>query len=173
MIKLKNLLKESYVWERKFGEKLPTLADIQKKYNEKKNLTEATRWNVAVEMPNGKVTAVYGHFDGYPEHVGKLLKQYYKGAAVKQLIKIGKQGISTLGKKIGKKHDFNMPYDEKRKLGYTTFYGRDRGEKGNMTSTYKSREDFGRSFGEEFGYVWSVKDKKWYMYDHNGNEKTL
>ena len=31
MIKLKDLLKESYVWERKFGEKLPTLADIQKK----------------------------------------------------------------------------------------------------------------------------------------------
>ena len=31
MKKLKQLLKESYVWERKFGEKLPTLADIQKK----------------------------------------------------------------------------------------------------------------------------------------------
>ena len=31
MIKLKNLLKESYVWERKFGEKLPTLADVQRK----------------------------------------------------------------------------------------------------------------------------------------------
>jgi ferritin-like metal-binding protein YciE len=35
MKKLKDLLKESYVWERKFGEKLPTLADIQeKKLNE-------------------------------------------------------------------------------------------------------------------------------------------
>ena len=31
MIKLKDLLKESYAWERKFGEKLPTLADVQKK----------------------------------------------------------------------------------------------------------------------------------------------
>ena len=39
MIKLKSLLKESYVWERKFGEKLPTLDSIQKKHNEKK-LTE-------------------------------------------------------------------------------------------------------------------------------------
>ena len=36
MIKLKDLLKESYVWERKFGEKLPTLADVQKKKNEGK-----------------------------------------------------------------------------------------------------------------------------------------
>ena len=30
MKKLTQLLKESYVWERKFGEKLPTLADVQK-----------------------------------------------------------------------------------------------------------------------------------------------
>ena len=32
MIKLKDLLKESYAWERKFGESLPTLADVQKKH---------------------------------------------------------------------------------------------------------------------------------------------
>ena len=38
MKKLKDLLKESFVWERKFGEKLPTLADVQKRKNEK--LTE-------------------------------------------------------------------------------------------------------------------------------------
>ena len=36
ILKLKDLLKESYVWERKFGEKLPTLADVQKKYENKK-----------------------------------------------------------------------------------------------------------------------------------------
>jgi len=41
MKKLKDLLKESHVWERKFGEKLPTLADVQKKKNEGK-LTEAS-----------------------------------------------------------------------------------------------------------------------------------
>ena len=38
MIQLKNLIKEAYVWERKFGEKLPTLADVQKK-----KLTEAKK----------------------------------------------------------------------------------------------------------------------------------
>jgi len=36
MIKLKSLIKEAYAWERKFGEKLPTLADVQRK-----KLTEA------------------------------------------------------------------------------------------------------------------------------------
>ena len=38
MIKLKSLLKEAYAWERKFGEKLPTLADVQRK-----KLTEAKK----------------------------------------------------------------------------------------------------------------------------------
>ena len=37
MIKLKNLLKESYVWERKFGEKLPTLADTAARHAAKQN----------------------------------------------------------------------------------------------------------------------------------------
>ena len=36
MKKLKDLLKESFVWERKFGEKLPTLDSIQKKHNQLK-----------------------------------------------------------------------------------------------------------------------------------------
>ena len=44
MKKLKDLLKESYVWERKFGEKLPTLDSVQKKKSEAK-LTEADESN--------------------------------------------------------------------------------------------------------------------------------
>tara|TARA_Y100001963_G_C6628524_1_gene375142 strand:+ start:105 stop:566 length:462 start_codon:yes stop_codon:yes gene_type:complete len=141
-------------------------------------ISEGTRWNVGIEGPGGKVTAVYGHYDGYPEYVGKLLKQYYRNPSViKQLIKLGKSGISTLGKKIGKKHAFDMPYEEKEKLGYTTFYGRDRGESGNMSTTFKNMAEFGEKFmksgGAEFGYVWSTKDKKWYMFDYNGRMKTL
>ena len=134
-------------------------------------LTEATRWNVAFEMPNGKVTAVYGHYDGYPQYVGKLLKKYYsQGGKVRDLVKLGKQGISTLDKSMkgGKDHSFDSP-----KKGETVFYGRDRGEKGNMTSTYKNREDFGRKFGEEFGYVWSMKERKWYYFDSRGRQKEL
>ena len=36
IIKMKDLLIESNVWDRKFGEKLPTLDDVQKKYESKK-----------------------------------------------------------------------------------------------------------------------------------------
>ena len=44
MIKLKNLLKESYAWERKFGEKLPTLDSVQKKYEKKLNEENESLW---------------------------------------------------------------------------------------------------------------------------------
>ena len=165
MIKLKKLINESNVWDRKFGEKLPTLADVQRKFEQKK-LNEATRWAVGIEDPSGKVTSVYGHYDGYPEYVGKLLKKYFSNPSlVKQLVKLGKSGISTLGKKIGKKHDFDLPYDEKEKLGYTTFYGRDRGEGGNFTQVSKDRTQIKTNSGEEFVYIYSVKDKKWYYRD--------
>jgi len=43
--KLKDLLKESYVWERKFGESLPTLKDCEEKYA-KKEITESVESQV-------------------------------------------------------------------------------------------------------------------------------
>ena len=172
MIKLKKLLKESTWDKRKFGESLPTLSDYVDSYNKKKPIiTEGTRWNVGIEEPNGKVIAVYGHYDGYPQWVGKILKSNYSNSSkVKLLIKLGKQGISTLDKSMkgGKDHSFDAP-----KKGETVFYGRDRGEKHNMTSIYKSIEEFGKNFDQEFGYVWSVKEKKWTYFDYRGTEKSL
>ena len=44
-------------------------------------ITEGTRWNVGIEEPNGKVTAVYGHYDGYPQWVGKILKSSYSNSS--------------------------------------------------------------------------------------------
>ena len=138
MIKLKEILRESNL------------------------ITEGTRWNVGIEEPNGKVTAVYGHYDGYPQWVGKILKSSYSNSSkVKLLIKLGKHGISTLDKSMkgGKGHSFDSP-----KKGETVFYGRDRGEKHKMTSTYKSIDDFGEKFakssGAEFGYVYDMKERK-------------
>ena len=59
MIKLKNLLKESYVWERKFGEKLPTLADVQRK-----KLAEG-KWGIKGKYltKDGGTTSIPGAYD--------------------------------------------------------------------------------------------------------------
>ena len=53
MKKLKDLLKESYVWERKFGESLPTLKQIEAKY--RKKLNEGAKWGFDLTdfKPNG------------------------------------------------------------------------------------------------------------------------
>ena len=53
MIKLKKLLKESYVWERKFGESLPTLKEVEGRYKEK--LNEGAKWGFDLTdfKPNG------------------------------------------------------------------------------------------------------------------------
>ena len=40
--KLKDLLRESNVWDRKFGESLPTLKDTTARYAAKQNITEKT-----------------------------------------------------------------------------------------------------------------------------------
>ena len=106
-LKLKSLLKESY---KNFGEKLPTLDDYMKNHEKKLEMgrvytdsdlppfktetqsvkegliTEGTRWNVGIEEPNGKVTAVYGHYDGYPQWVGKILKSNYSNSGKVKLL---------------------------------------------------------------------------------------
>ena len=101
-------------------------------------INEGTRWGVGIEDSSGRIVSTYGHYDGYPEHTGKLLKRIYNSPSkVKQLLKLGKQGISFLDKSMkgGKGHSFDSP-----QKGETVFYGRDRGEKDNYTNTWKDRD---------------------------------
>ena len=53
MIKLKKLIKEAYVWERKFGEPLPTLASVRKKKLKEDLLTEKK------ELPTDGITKIH------------------------------------------------------------------------------------------------------------------
>ena len=140
-----------------------------------KPLNESTRSQIGVIDRSGNILSTYVHYDGYPKGVGAIAKKHYAGGKVKQLLKIdGGNGISSLEPKMdgGKGHSF-----DNRVKGQTTFYGRDRGEKGSMTMKYKNIEDFGEDFqqkyGAEYGYIWSVKNKKWTMFDYRGNRKEL
>mgnify|MGYP001265250802 CR=1 FL=1 len=130
-------------------------------------INEGTRWGIGIEQPNGKIQSTYGHYDGYPQHTGKLLKRFYNNPSkVKQLLKLAKQGISYLDKSMkgGKDHSFEKP-----KKGETIFYGRDRGEKGNSTSKWKSRDAVKFHSGEEYFYIYNLKEKQWYYKAEYGN----
>ena len=62
----------------------------------------------------------------------------------------------------------NIRFDNP-KDGETVFYGRDRGEKGRMTSKWGNRDKVKFKSGEEFAYIWNVKEKKWYYKAKYGN----
>ena len=142
---------------------------LKKLVKENGLITEGTRWLVGIESPNGQIVSTYGHWDGYPEWAGKYLKRFYNNPMkVKQLLKLGQQGISSIDKSMkgGKDHSFDKP-----KKGETVFYGRDRGEKSNATSKWKSRDAVKFHSGEEFAYIFNMKDKKWYYKAKRGNPK--
>jgi len=82
----------------------------------------ATRSYIGVRNTDASVDYIYCHFDGYPEHNGKILTEHYSNInRVNELLNLG--DLSVLGQFIGEKMDF-----DKRVVGNCLAYGRDRGE---------------------------------------------
>ena len=80
----------------------------------------STRSHIGVKNTDGTVDYIYCHWDGYPEHNGKILVEHYQDMdKVNALMKLG--NLSSLDREIGEKHDFN-----KRVRGWCHAYGRDR-----------------------------------------------
>lgn len=139
----------------------------------------ATRSVIAILQDNG-YHSVYCHWDGYLEHNGVILDEFYRDPQkVLELIQHG--DISTLGAEIGQQHDFDNYDRAYRKVRDThvaaecTFYNRDRGE---VDVTSVRSEDFSQflerveSCTAEFYYV--MRDGQWYcgaVYDTMGVEK--
>ena len=111
-------------------------------------IEEGTRAQIGKIKKNGKITSVYMHYDGYPDHMLPTIKKGYKdGKAVDSLLKKG--GGSYLQANIG---DIN-------------FYGDKATLDGNMKDTEKYVKDAGEKAGAEFIYLYSERDSKWYMVD--------
>ncbi len=140
----------------------------------------ATRSTIGVLNSDGSVRGVYCHWDGYPEYNGKLLMENYATEEkVRELIELGT--ISSLGRQIGEKHPFSKFEDDKgehplvgaakearillaEQEGWTTFYGRDRGEPDANAATFDNVEQFVSEFGEEYNYLFI--NGTWFVNDH-------
>jgi hypothetical protein len=123
----------------------------------------ATRSNIGI-LEDGKVKAIYVHYDGYPSGVGKtLLENYTDKTKIKDLIDLG--SVSFLQANITKPegHSFNKPTK-----GYTVFYGRDRGEKGMEPQTYDSVRDVQDN---DYTYIYDTDTAKWFWTDNYGDGK--
>ena len=85
-----HLLKEGYAWERKFGEKLPTLDSVQKKHNEGK-LTEASYSPKEVKNIIWDMKEYVGKLVKVGEDYGIFQNAKASAKALKQIQKLLKQ----------------------------------------------------------------------------------
>ena len=141
-----------------------------------------TRSTIALEYADGTVHQVYCHWDGYLEHNGQILQEYYSNPFIlRDLIDLG--DISSLRPTVGTKHAFSrleVPMDgeayDKLYGDMTTFYGRDRGEDGVSAKKFASYEDYLLNHQyEEYEYILrSVGGEAvWFVADHSNDFKPL
>ena len=119
-------------------------------------------------MHGDKVKSIYCHWDGYLEHNGQVLEQYYDSAKANNLVALG--DMSTLRPQIGEKHafsQFDLPPEEVEAYkeltqDWCTFYGRDRGELSTwkVANTFEEFLEQADGCGAEFYYI--MKDGVWY-----------
>ena len=117
-----------------------------------------TRSNIAVINSAGTISAIYCHWDGYVSHNGAILQQHYTTQEqVEELIALG--DLSALRSEVGKKHSFDNPAN-----GWCIAYGRDRGETNIDADTFDNAQDWIRTHGEEYNYIFI--NGVWYVNDH-------
>ena len=105
-----------------------------------------TRSSIAMEHPDGSITSIYCHWDGYPRHNGKMLFNHYGQEKVIQLLSLG--DISSLAADIGTKHDFDQSPN-----GEVNAYGRDRGDTDTEAVTHASIAEWVKECGQEYNYL--------------------
>ena len=128
----------------------------------------------AIGIKHGSVIkAVYCHYDGYLEYVGRTLLLYYQDSIkVNKLIAMG--DMSNLGAAIGNKVKFShrSNYLDNGIAEQCTFYERDRGEENVSFRTFQDEQDFVDNFnaGEEYFYLY---DCGTWFYSTDGEFKEL
>ena len=101
-----------------------------------------------MELPNGNIYSVYHHWDGYPEWLGRILKQHYNtDAAVKKLIDGGDMSSCY--------SDTGWDYDEKREP--QPCYYSERGEDCPPRTDATIQEYFANANSwEEYCYIYTT-----------------
>ena len=125
----------------------------------------ATRSNIGI-LKDGKIRAIYSHYDGYPSGVGKTLRDHYTDIdKIEELINLG--NVSSLDKNITRPegHSFNNRID-----GYSLFYERDRGDDGQEARMYDSLDEVQYN---DYTYIWDYEKGKWFFTDNFGDKRKV
>ena len=127
----------------------------------------ATRGNIGIVNEDGSITAIYVHFDSYPEYVGKMLLNHYTTSdIVNGLMNLGDLSIlseslySTTGINLystNNRHTFNNP-----QKGVCVAYGRDRGEQNVDSVIYDDLGQYEDMAGDTLAeYQYLFEDGVW------------
>jgi hypothetical protein len=117
---------------------------------------------IARQYEDGSFRAVYAHWDGYPEHNGRMLLSHYSDVDKLNLL-LDEGDISCLRDGVGEKHDFADfgISDTAKENEWTTFYGRDRGEEGCEARTYSTVDEMITAAKERWAIYLYVFDGSW------------
>jgi hypothetical protein len=120
----------------------------------------ATRSTIAVQYPDNTIKQIYCHWDGYIEHNGRILKQYYSTPELAQEL-ISHGDLSVLGDYINPvgTHTFDKPEEN-----CCVYYGRDRGEYNTAARVFNNWTIFTQKrSAEEYDYFYSAEHNRWYL----------
>ena len=119
----------------------------------------STRSYIAMKTPAG-YKAIFCHWDGYPDHVGKILKEHYNTLEkATELINLG--DLECLYETIGKKHDGRVRcYEQKTTAAYRDLDYRWEEVKPKMFSTFAQLKSVAKNSWAEFLYVYYPEKNK-------------
>jgi len=117
----------------------------------------STRSMIGIQQEDGKIRAIYCHYDGYPEGVGQTLANYYRTTEqTEALLDLG--NLSYLRQELGEKQDFNKR--ETHNENWSLAYGRDRGETEQEAKLFDyvgEYLEYARNSWAEFAYIFTPK----------------
>ncbi len=114
-----------------------------------------TRSFIGVECEDG-IYAIYCHWDGYPEHNGRILAEHYQDF-MKVCTLINGGSLSVLREEIGSTQDFDNPNEN-----WCVYYGRDRGETDVGYQVFKSEDEFLKSAKDNWAeYAYLFVNGQW------------
>ena len=106
----------------------------------------STRAAIGYKAADGKVVTIYSHYDGYPSHVGKILKEHHSSDVCLHML-------------INGSHIRNFDHD-----GTVVRFG-------DGTSMEIHDDEIDAIHGYDYLYLWSFADQKWTCFARDGYVK--
>ena len=123
----------------------------------------ATRSRIGIELKDGSILSVYHHWDGYPEWLGKTLKEQYNSREkASELIDGGDISCCWTNERWGDVNEYGGQMKEET-AKYGPQYYSQRGED-CPPSVMTLSEYLDKDNNEEYAYIWTSKNE-WICYD--------